>query len=198
MDGTTLCEQFVRAGEAHGYEAEAEIADLPKLAVRWTRSRAWIRFTVSDFLLALSPEAARDVAETIIRRIEGAGPETGYSEEAVAEMSSEAFAEANQGLFIGRNGLTEVPKSWERYQRMAEEQGVSLPRGMRVFTAPEGWNRTHCGEHHFPALRAAVMPEEMAKSEMRYQLLWIEQAAVAVGRGLGGRAEDGPDRYVRM
>lgn len=194
MDSDTLIEQFVKAANSFGYDdADIEIGTLVHFKVKWVRSGDWIKMTVSDYLLALTPAAAYDIADGLFRQITGEGITAPYYGRAAEELSSEAFARANQDTFAKRNCLDESPLAWREYQDLAMAQGVQLPAAMRVFVAPDGYE----GDSTYPSMRVAIMPRDMAQSGLD-ALAWIEDATVRIGKGHCGWKADAPDRYVRL
>lgn len=192
MDAETLLAQFREAAEARGYTGDAGLGDFAVMKVKWVRTSDWIHLTVSDYLLVLSPEAAREIADGLFARI--AGEEPGEAPISSGELSSEAFAEANAGLYAERLGLSEVPGAWGKYLELAAEQGAELPAGMRVYIAPAGFE----GPAVSASMRTAAIPKSVAKNR-KAALKWIEAAAVTIGEGhCGLRREEAPKRYVEV
>lgn len=195
MDPETLCGCIRETAEAHGYDmVSASVEEFPHMKIKWLRTETLIHLSASDYLLALDPETVRLLIDLLLRRIRGLDAEVSYTPEISRALSSESFAETNQPLFIERNGLSRTPKSWRDYQKLAESQGAVLPRGMKVFLAPKGYS----GDPVVPTMRVAVMPREISASDPGARLRRIEESAVRIGRGHGGRSEDAPDHYVTL
>jgi hypothetical protein len=193
-DAKTILRLFREAAEARGYTASAELAQFGQLKVKWVRVPGWIRMAVPDYLLALSPEGVRDLAESIFRRLEGECEEGEWGAIAAEELSSEAFAKANAEIFALRFGLSKVPAAWRKYQKLAAEQGAELPSGMRVYVAPPWYD----GPEVVVTMRTAVVPLSVA-GDRKETLRWIEAAAVTIGEGhCGCRKGIAPKKYVEV
>lgn len=197
MDAAELQEAFTRAANEAGFsEASTEVTDEIYLKVRWVRTGTWIHLEASDYLLALSPEAAYVLAGHLMSKIMGVNLPR-YPPILMNELMSDDFVAANQSTFLERLGRLDVEDKGdvpilEEYRSLAEEQGVSIPSGVRIIMAPAYYK----DETIFPMMRVAIMPRAIARSSRKTRLSWIEDVMVKIGRGPG--KEDAPEHYVEV
>lgn len=115
-------------GQEFGFkEVSAHYEPYRDLKVRWQRTEEWIAFSVSDYLQALTPKGVEDVFTQIFRKMRG--DESNYSKNAIKQLTSDMFCEANRYTFIGRHstpltGGEDVKKLQDLIDECREEMGI--------------------------------------------------------------------------
>lgn len=91
---------FEKVGNEFGYDdVTTRYARFTDFKMRWSRSRTWIRFDVSDYVDLMPETAIEGLARCIFSKIRGDN-DTEYPEEVMECLTSKGFLDGNQPRYI--------------------------------------------------------------------------------------------------
>ena len=117
-----------QVGQEFGFkQVSAHYEPFRDFKVRWHKTSEWIAFSVSDYMQALTQKAIEDVLTQIFRKMRG--DESMYSKNAIKQLTSDKFCEANRYTYIGRHstpltGGEDVKRLQDLIDECREEMGM--------------------------------------------------------------------------
>lgn len=91
---------FLSTASAHGFdEAEMDFSPFADFKIKWVRNSNWIAFEVSDYLLEMPDDLARELGNATFRKIKGEGVTTPAS---VTEYIAAKVNDLHRATFIRR------------------------------------------------------------------------------------------------
>lgn len=112
-----------KVGARNGYDdVEAEFSPFRDFKMKWSRTRTWISFEVSDFLKHAPEDVLEELFGTIFRKIES-DPDATYTTRVREYLTSEDFVRYNQSAYVRRYRGTEPAgeRVAETYRDLVDE-----------------------------------------------------------------------------
>lgn len=130
-DAETLSAIFNEEAERYNVRAETSVVETDELKINWMRHGDVIVLSVSDYVTGVPPEAARDLARTLMNRLYGGlASRMAWMDSTSLAFSSDEFAEGWQDTYIERHGFSKglATKGKEFVKEMSKHE--EIPKGI--------------------------------------------------------------------
>jgi hypothetical protein len=123
-----LSEIFAEEGRQHGYNTiTAGFMAFKEFKIRWQRTSSWADFKVSDYLEDAPEQVVRDLAHTLLARMDGEGI-TSYSPAMTEWMCRPEFSRTYQPIYIRRS--RNIAKGDGTYKSLEESYNRLISMGL--------------------------------------------------------------------
>lgn len=152
-----LSEIFAEEGRQYGYNTiTAEFMAFKEFKVRWQRANKWAEFKVSDYLEDAPEQVVRDLAHTLLARIDGEEI-VAYSPAMIEWMCSPEFSKIHQPIYIRRS--RNIAKGDGTHKSLKESYNRLISMGLveRDETISINWKRPSATNPRSAGTSSALM-----------------------------------------